>query len=120
VNHPTVKVKCPYGWKKGKLVPIDAKLAPLIREVWKADIWTCQCCQDEYPGLAAIEFPGTAEVEEFLDVAQRPYRVELETWDEGEDGVLSIAVRLLVLFPAADIPRLVKAFAKHNARPKSN
>src|SRR5262245_32284945 len=101
--HKTVKVS------RGE-VDIDEKLAPLIPLLWKAGIETNQCCQEERPGLACIEFPGSAEVEEFLFVAQRRYKVEVETWNEGDNGELSIGVRLLVLFPAKDIPQLVKAF----------
>jgi hypothetical protein len=104
-KHPTVKVS------RGE-VDIDVKLAPLIRLLWAHGLDTCQCCQEERPGLACIEFPGTAEVCEFLFVAQRPYKVELETWDEGEGGEQCIVVRLLVFFPAKDIPTLVRAFTK--------
>jgi hypothetical protein len=48
----------------------------------------------------------------FLDVAQRDYKVEIETWDEGQDGEHSIAVRLLVFFPTRDIPYLLKQFRR--------
>ena len=93
-------------------VEIDEMLAPLIRLVWAAGIQTSQCCQEERPGEAYIEFPGTGEVEEFLDVAQKNYLVELERWDEGARGVHSYRVRLLVFFPVKDIPRLIKAFTE--------
>jgi hypothetical protein len=93
-------------------IDIDAKLAPLIRLLWSRDILTMQSCQEYKPGLAMIEFPGTVEVMEFLEVAQSDYRVELETWDESEeDGQYAIIVSLHVLFPTKDIPRLVEAFA---------
>jgi hypothetical protein len=48
--------------------------------LWTAQIDTCQCCQEKWPGLAFIEFPGTFEVVEFLAVAQRDYKVQLETF----------------------------------------
>jgi hypothetical protein len=91
-------------------IPSDVKLAPLILLLWDRDITTCQYCQKYRPGEACIEFPGTRDVVRFLKVAQQPYRVELETWDEGEEGEQQITVRLLVLFPTKDIPRLMKAF----------
>jgi len=50
---------------------------------------------------------------EFLNVAQREYKVELETWDEGAGGVHAIQVRLLVFFPTKDIPHLVKTFTEY-------
>ena len=104
-KHKTVKVK--YG---DEVLNIDAKLAPLLPLLWDEDIETCQCCEEYRPGEACIEFPSTGEVMEFLDIAQRPYKVELETWDDGAEGMHAIQVRLLVFFPTQDIPQLVKAF----------
>jgi hypothetical protein len=104
-KHETVKVS------RGE-VDIDVKLAPLIRLLWARGIETCQCCQEYRLGEACIEFPGTADVVEFLYVAQREYKVELETWDEGEDGDHSIMVRLLVFFPVEDIPLLVERLSQ--------
>jgi hypothetical protein len=106
-RHKTVKLKCPW---RADPVDIDAKLAPLIREVWRLGIDTCQCCQERWPGMAEIEFPGTAEAAEFLYFAQQDYCTELERWDEGEDGEHAIGLRLVVHVPLADVPRLVKAF----------
>lgn len=102
-NHKTVKVS------RGE-IDIDEKLAPLIPLLWTTGIATNQCCQEARPGEAYIEFPSSGEVMEFLNVAQQPYRVEVETWDEGTNGHLSIAVRLLVFFPTKDIPKLIRKF----------
>src|SRR5262245_5213812 len=110
VPHPnpmTIQVKDPLG----NSVSIDVALAPLIRELWRLKIWTGQCCQEVSPGMAYIEFPGTGEAMEFLDIAQRNYKAELQTWDEGKDGAFSIVMRLLVYFPLADVARLTKACA---------
>jgi hypothetical protein len=65
-KHKTVKVS------RGE-VDIDVKLAPLIRLLWARGIETYECCQECRPGEACIEFPGTADVVEFLYVAQREY-----------------------------------------------
>jgi hypothetical protein len=111
-GHKTVKVLL------GQEIDIDVKLAPLIRQVWDAGLMTCQCCQEYRPGEACIDFPGTEDVCEFLHVAQKPYKVEPEMWDEGdegEDAEQSIVVRLLVFFPTEDIRSLVKAFKRYNA-----
>jgi hypothetical protein len=94
----------------GQPLDIDEQLAQLMPLLWERDIETNRCCQERYPGLAWIEFHSTDDVMEFLEVAQREYKVEVETWDEGEDGRLAIMVSLVVLFPTADIPRLVEAF----------
>jgi hypothetical protein len=104
-GHETVKVKVG-KWK----ADIDVLLAPLIEAIWKIGIYTYQCCQESHAGLAEIEFPGTAEVEQFLQIAQRYYIVHVETRDEGDDDRVSIGVRLLVLFPTLDIPYLVERF----------
>jgi len=110
-NHPTVRVQV--GRVKAD---IDELLAPLVKLLWQRGLVTYQSCQERYPGLAEIEFAGTDDVEEFLEEAQRLYRVEVETCDEGAGGELAVRVRLLVLFPTADIPRLVRAFG--GARPR--
>ncbi len=107
-KHKTVKVR--YADEE---IDIDVKLAPLMPLVWDEDIETCQCCEEYRPGEACIEFPSTGEVMEFLNIAQRPYKVELETWDDGAEGMHSIQVRLLVFFPTKDIPQLVKAFTEY-------
>jgi hypothetical protein len=108
-NHGTVKLRCP--WDDNCPIDIDAKLAPLIEQIWRLRIQTNQCCEEYRPGLASIEFPGTGEAREFLFIAQKDYHTELERWDEGETVQRAINLRLLVIFPTADIPRLVKAFA---------
>jgi hypothetical protein len=107
-KHGTVKLTCPLT--RGK-VDIDARLAPLIRELWRLEIITFQCCEEAWPGLSQIEFPGTGEVNDFLFISQEDFKAELETWDEGDNGQLSIQIRLLVHFPVAMIPQLVERFA---------
>ena len=107
-GHKTVDVRL------GRLgtVPIDEEIAPLIASLNRRRMHTLQSCQEGWPGLAYIEFASSFDVEEFLNAAQRHYRVEVETWDEGEDDELSIRVRLLVIFPTADIPMLTEAFSR--------
>ena len=65
---------------------IDVKLAPLIPLLWAAGIRTEQCCQEAHPGLAYIEFPGAADVEGFLCMAQRRYQVGLAQLHERLEG----------------------------------
>jgi len=99
-----------YNPIEGRHVEVDALLAPLVRLLWRRNVETLGCCREHAPGLASIEFPGTLEVEEFLEVAQEDYQVEVEKWDEGEGGRHGFCVRLLVLFPTADVPKLVARF----------
>src|SRR4051812_28525653 len=73
-DHETMKVEgCPFT-EEGEALDIDVLLAPLIRELWRLEIETEQCCQEEWPGLASIVFPGTGEATDFLWVAQENYK----------------------------------------------
>jgi hypothetical protein len=47
---------------------IDAKIAPLIREMWKADIDTMMSCQNSPPGSVWINFPSLPDCERFLSL----------------------------------------------------
>ena len=91
-----------------------AHLPPLMSLLRKAGIETVQCSEEERPGAACIEFAGSGDVEMFLNIARREYKVEVEQWDEGGDGRCSFRVRFLVFFPIIDIPCLVQAFEEHN------
>jgi hypothetical protein len=102
-GHKTVRVSI-------GTVNIDEKLAPLIPLLWAQGIRTCQCCQEERPGKASITFADLDNALKFLNVAQREYPVVVETRDDGEGGELHMVGRLLVLFPADDIPQLIEAF----------
>jgi hypothetical protein len=103
VKHKTVKVS------RGT-VEVDEALAPLIPLLWAAGIQTCQCCQEWRPGEAAIDFPDLAAAMEFLNVVGREYSVEVEAWDEGEEGRPNFVCNLLVFFPVKDVPRLIRRF----------
>jgi hypothetical protein len=105
-NHPTKKVRHP----SGENIEIDELLAPLVKLVWARGLTTYSCCQEEKPGLACIQFAGSGDVEQFLFVAQQDSHVQVETWDEGEETIRSIRVRLLVLFPTKAIPAITKRF----------
>jgi hypothetical protein len=109
-KHPAVKIRCPF--MRGR-IEIDKLLAPLMPLIWARGMETLQCCQESRRGLAEIEFENAPDVEEFLDVAQRLYKVEAETWEEpriDESGKQHYRVRILVRFPTKDIPQLVKSF----------
>jgi len=113
-KHETVKLRCP--WDSNCAIDVDAKLAPLIEQVWRLGIETNGCCEEQSPGLASIDFPGTGGASEFLFIAQKDYRTELERWDEGDAHEKAISLRLQVIFPTAYIPQLVNTFAavKHD------
>jgi hypothetical protein len=107
-DHKTVMVCC-----GAVRIPIDAKLAPLIPLLWHVGIKTEQCCEEHWPGLARVVFPSTFDACLFLFIAQADYRVEVETWDEGEPGGRRAPhLNLYVIFPTADISHLVKVFRR--------
>ncbi len=54
---------------KGEAVEIDAGLAPLIEEIWKAGISTYMSCQEVSEGIAWIEFDTVQDLLKFLNIA---------------------------------------------------
>lgn len=58
---------------------IDRTIAPLIRELWKADIPTINSCEEVRPGWVWIQFPATTFAEAFLDSTAR--------YDDGLDDL---------------------------------
>ncbi|MEX1027385.1 MAG: hypothetical protein WD049_05170 [Candidatus Paceibacterota bacterium] len=124
-------------------VEIDKALAPLIQQMWLAEIDTCQSCQEAKPGMAWIAFPDVEELMRFLQLVTRyesgidtlynrilkefagptsapAWEVELELWDEGfvyGEGVVSLAENLGVYFPVTDIPVLIQRLEEFNLAP---
>jgi len=47
---------------------VDKQIAPLIKEMWKADIETYQSCQDNPPGWVWIQFMSSHDLERFLSI----------------------------------------------------
>jgi hypothetical protein len=111
-------------------VEVDKRLAPLLRELWAREVYAGEhSCEQRWPGLACLFFPGVIEVEDFLKVAEsrprfRGYKVEVETW-LGENGDSDICpdcqeeagiapqtrVDMYVIVPARDLPELARLFA---------
>jgi hypothetical protein len=56
---------------------IDERIAPLVREIWKAGIRTIMSCQETEPGIAWIEFDSVADLIRFLNVVAQ--------YEEGVD-----------------------------------
>jgi hypothetical protein len=50
---------------------IDLDIAPLIKELWMADIETCNSCQENQPGIVWIEFLTVDDACKFLDIVAR-------------------------------------------------
>src|SRR5437879_5868276 len=62
-HHKAVRVRVG-AWEE----QIDDRLAPLVREIWKADISTLMSCEETEPGTAWIEFDSVADLVRFLNI----------------------------------------------------
>ena len=63
VRHETVHVEV------GDMdADIDVGIAPLIEEIWRAEIVTINSCQEAQPGVAGIVFLTAEHAEAFLDI----------------------------------------------------
>ena len=58
---------------------IDEEIAPLIEEIWRADLGTVNSCQDNPPGIVWIEFEIAFQAAEFLDIVAGPYSEEFDS-----------------------------------------
>jgi len=60
---------------------IDCGIAKLVLELWKADIDTCNSCENNVPkGWVWIEFATTCDAAHFMSIVARVY-------DEDEDSL---------------------------------
>ena len=65
-RHKTVLVR----WKDQSAY-IDKRIAPLILELWKAEIATVNSCEENRPGWMWIEFLYVTDAERFLNIVAR-------------------------------------------------
>jgi hypothetical protein len=65
-HHKTVLVK----WD-GYEARVDEGIAPLIKEIWKAGIFTLLSCEENRPGIMWIEFASAIEAKAFLNIVAR-------------------------------------------------
>jgi hypothetical protein len=64
---------------------IDVKIAPLVREIWRAGIETYMSCQEDGFGLVWLEFPGEKELLSFLGIV-------VDRYEEGRDSLYNRSV----------------------------
>ena len=55
----------------GQQALIDRGIAPLIEELWKADIDTYNSCEENQPGIMWIQFATVRDGERFLNIVTR-------------------------------------------------
>jgi hypothetical protein len=58
---------------------IDKEIAPLIKEVWTANIETVECREEGRPGAALVVFATSADAEVFLNI--------VAVYEEGEESL---------------------------------
>jgi len=123
---------------------IDVKIAPLILEIWKAEIGTMMSCQETEQGIAWIEFDSPEDLQKFLNIViehepgadvlynrvnrQLAGNQSLPSWeflvnflDLCEDteeqcdfGIVDFELTIGVYFPHADIPVLLERLKSTN------
>jgi hypothetical protein len=49
-----------------KAIEVDAGIAPLLLALWDAEIFTCNSCEENEPGIIWIEFYSTKDAEKLL------------------------------------------------------
>jgi len=119
---------------------IDEVLAPLVKRLWQNGILTSNCCQENRPGIAWIQFASPHDAMNFLNiVAVLPSKKDLknyEFWDtqygrmtrEGQfgeweykchvrnerehEGRADFNFAISIRFPLTDLPAIMRAFEK--------
>ena len=125
-------------------VEIDEVLAPLIQEIWKADIVTMMSCQETESGIAWIEFDSMDDLLKFLNIVSeyeegvdtlynrinhqltgditKPiwhYQVNLQDLDEYEPdredgGLVDFLATVGIYFPHEDLPIIFERIQAFN------
>jgi hypothetical protein len=89
---------------------VDRKLVRLIRAMWVVGIETSQCCEENEPGIAWIQFPSAPDALRFLTLVHARSR----HWSWDNDGV-SDSDRMhqcvSLRFPAEDIRKITRDVA---------
>lgn len=138
-KHPTVKVTVG-EWSD----EIDVEIAPLIHEIWMAEIETMMSCQEVSPGIAWIAFAGVSETLRFLNIVARfepgidtlynrincnlagtksapdwEYQFNLFDTNSGQEEQISqgrafFGAFVSIYFPTTDIPVLIDRLQEFN------
>lgn len=64
VRHKTVDLL----YKGRYLIPIDENIAPLIKEIWKSGINTCNSCENNKLDHVWIEFASMSDFDKFIQI----------------------------------------------------
>ncbi len=109
-------------------VEIDTGIAPLIQACWDNDLWTWNSCEENFPGIAWIQFEHQS-AEMFLTLVAEFDPEYDEMWDYRacvlnvneeiiDDEVVPIGapqyiITVSIRFPTEWIPELTACLNKH-------
>ena len=135
-EHKQVPVSVGHRWSD-----VDEGLAPMIEQIWLADIDTALSCQENQPGIVWIFFRSASGARRFLNIvaqyereADSVYQRVLRSDDDSPQAwsidafhedlledehhqrrrrwTFSVSIR----FPRSDMPVLMARLRQHNAR----
>jgi hypothetical protein len=135
-QHKQVLVCVGHRW-----ADVDEGIAPLIEQIWLADIDTALSCHENQPGLVWIFFPSPGGARRFLNIVapyerdadsvyQRVLRSDYDSpqaWiidafhedlleDEHHQRRQKWTFSVSIRFPKSDMPVLMARLRQHNAR----
>jgi hypothetical protein len=68
-----------------KVIEVDAGIAPLLLALWDAEIFTCNSCEENEPGIIWIEFYSTKDSEKLLSLIVRALGDQIHKHPEAND-----------------------------------
>ena len=126
-RHKQVRIQA-----NGQRGTVDAGMAPLLKAVWKCDIFTVMSCQENHPGISWICFWFIEDLQKFLSILhndpseyfvekilspanhflhvayENKFHFKMGLYSHGNEKMLRYNFN--VRFPKKDMKRMVKAF----------
>lgn len=68
-----------------KVIEVDAGIAPLLLALWDAEIFTCNSCEENEPGIIWIEFYSTKDSEKLLSLIVSALGDQIHKHPEAND-----------------------------------
>jgi hypothetical protein len=68
-----------------KSIEVDVGILPLLRNLWDAEILTCNSCEEIEPGIMWIEFYSEEDVEKFLLILIEALGEQIHNHPEADD-----------------------------------
>lgn len=123
-RHPAVTMTY-----KGRPVEVDRKIAPLLAEVWLANLKTDGSCAGEGPNgwdeqSVRLGFSTSDDAARFLDIVHEVYEQSpapwpiraIPSWMKGVPPRPRFQFAISVFFPRRDLKRVLRRMREHNGR----